>query len=250
MDGLLKTLGFKAKTNTNTGSRQQVSPVRFIKSTKESDGTDSGWLRVRLDNSKSASLCERTKIQITNSKEGRTYFRIMDGSFKGKLASLTDGNAKLYLSGEKPTISSSGAVIEVIYSGKERTIYSVIRKDIRQIPARLSFTGNTATVSLTTIGADSLNPLPEGTYNILVPDVPHDKEYTEQYKPAYPALKCHQVWFPIEYQTNNRYVHVGAISEGCVTVLDLKLWNQIYDYLISHRRTDLRYVGKLIIRKI
>ena len=230
--------------------RVTVSPVRFIKSTKESDGTDSGWLRVRLDNSKSASLCERTKIQITNSKEGRTYFKVMDGSFKGKLASLTDGNAKLYLSGEKPIISSSGAVIEVIYSGEKRIISSAIRGNVEQTPARLSFMGSTATVSLTTIGADSLNPLPEGTYNILLPDVPHNKDYTEQYKPAYPALKCHQVWFPIEYQTNNRYVHVGAISEGCVTVLDLKSWNKIYDYLISHRQTDLRYVGKLIIRKI
>ena len=250
MDGLLKILGIKAKTNNNTGSRQQISPIRFVKSTKDGDGTDSGWLRVRLDNSKSAFLCERTKIQITNSKEGRTYFKIMDGSFKGQLASLTDGNAKLYLSGEKPTISSSGAVIEVIYSGEKREIYSEIRGNIEQTPARLGFMGNTATISLTTIGADSLNPLPKGTYKILVPDVPHDKDYTEQYKPAYPALKCHQVWLPIEYQTNNRYVHVGAISEGCVTVLDLKSWNQIYDYLISHRQTDPRYVGKLIIRKI
>ena len=250
MDGLLKTLGIKAKTNTDTGSRQQVNPVRFIKSTKDGDGTDSGWLRVSLDTSKSASLCERTKIQITNSKEGRTYFRIMDGSFKGQLASLTDGNAKLYLSGEKPTISSSGALVEVTYSGEKREIYSAIRGKVVQIPARLSFMGNTATVSLTTVLAKSLNPLPDGTYNILVPDVPHDKDYTEQYKPAYPALKCHQVWFPIEYQTNNRYVHVGAISEGCVTVLDLNLWNQIYDYLISHRQADPRYVGKLIIRKI
>ena len=46
-----------------------------------------------------------------------------------------------------------------------------MNKNVEQTPARLNFMGNTALVSLTTIGADSLNPLPEGTYNILVPDV-------------------------------------------------------------------------------
>lgn len=101
-----------------------------------------------------------------------------------------------------------------------------------------------------TVRANSLVPLPDDTYDILVPDVAYDINYTGQYKLAYPDLTCHQVWFPIEYQTNNRYVHVGAISEGCVTLLDLDLWNEIYNYLISYRQTDRQYVDKLMIRKV
>ena len=245
----------QARTNTNTGSTQQISPIRFTKCTQYNDGTDSGWLRVKLDRaingSTNAFLCEMTKVLVTRTQAGRTYFKIEDGTYAGKSASLNSDNADLYLTTTGPTASSNGATLEVTYSGQKRAIYSTARGiDIDQKAGRLGFNGNTATISLSTVEADSLGPLPDGTYDILVPDVAHDIGYTGQYKPAYPDLKCHQVWFPIEYQTNNRYVHVGAISEGCVTVLDLGLWNDIYDYLISHRQTDRRYVGKLIIRKV
>jgi hypothetical protein len=47
------------------------------------------------------------------------------------------------------------------------------------------------------------------------------------------------VWFPIGLSgaptNSSRYIHVGHLSEGCVTVHDLPKWSALYTYLISHR---------------
>ncbi|MBO3706666.1 MAG: hypothetical protein J5X21_09690, partial [Candidatus Accumulibacter sp.] len=70
---------------------------------------------------------------------------------------------------------------------------------------------------------------------ILLPDVPHKAEYTRFYRQSEPALIHDQVWFPIRFEDNSRYVHVGNVSEGCVTVLNLTTWSQVHELLISHR---------------
>lgn len=62
-----------------------------------------------------------------------------------------------------------------------------------------------------------------------------------------PSLHYDQVWFPINYSDNSRYVHVGNVSEGCVTVLDLAKWAAIHEALISHRTIDGRSVGQLVV---
>ena len=67
---------------------------------------------------------------------------------------------------------------------------------------------------------------------------------------GYPDLKHHTVWFPIEYDgnENSSFVHVGNVSEGCVTMYELKMWNPLYEYLISNRLDkDGKYVGTITI---
>jgi hypothetical protein len=76
----------------------------------------------------------------------------------------------------------------------------------------------------------------------------HDGNMTTFYRNVAKGLKHDQVWFPIQYGDNSRYVHVGNVSDGCATVVDLNAWAAICDALISHRSADGRYVGLLIVK--
>ncbi len=56
------------------------------------------------------------------------------------------------------------------------------------------------------------------------------------------------MWFPIEYGDNSRYVHVGNVSDGCATVLDLAKWADVHEALISHRALDGVSVATLTVQ--
>lgn len=43
-------------------------------------------------------------------------------------------------------------------------------------------------------------------------------------------------------------MHVGNLSDGCTTVIDLARWADIHEALISHRSSDGNSVGKLIVK--
>ena len=62
-------------------------------------------------------------------------------------------------------------------------------------------------------------------------------------------LKSDQVWFSIEYGNNSRFIHLGHLSEGCVTIMALDKWNAIYDELIKHRVNGGEYIGQLHITR-
>lgn len=68
------------------------------------------------------------------------------------------------------------------------------------------------------------------------------------YRRVASSLKYDQVLFPIRYGNNSRYIHVGNLSEGCVTVLDLARWADVHEALSSHRTPDGKAVGKLIVK--
>jgi hypothetical protein len=79
---------------------------------------------------------------------------------------------------------------------------------------------------------------------------PDSTEFYVTYPGGNPDLKYHTVWFPIEYAAtaNSNFVHVGNISEGCVTIYDLTKWNDVYRYLISNRSDkEGKYVGIVTI---
>jgi len=142
---------------------------------------------------------------------------------------------------------SYGAV-EEIYSRAKRATYW-------QQTAILVAENVCAAVTLNTeLGADEVpdafKPIPPGTYKILVPPSPRDKTMTAVYRSRMDSsLKSDQVWFPIEYGDNSRFIHLGDVSEGSVTVMELSRWNAIYQSLVSHRSTDGRYVGQLTVQK-
>ena len=70
---------------------------------------------------------------------------------------------------------------------------------------------------------------------------------TRFYRTVAPALKYDQVWFPIRFGDNSRFVHVGNVSDGCTTVLTLNKWADIYEALISHRGPDGLSVAHMVV---
>ncbi len=121
-----------------------------------------------------------------------------------------------------------------------------------QQTASLSINGLVAAVTLNTTLKEPYNkftPLPPGLYRILVPEYPHDKDMTNFYRKIQSDLRNDQVWFPIEYGDNSRFIHVGNISEGCVTVMSLDKWNAIYQALVQHRVPRSKYIGQIRIVK-
>jgi len=97
-------------------------------------------------------------------------------------------------------------------------------------------------------GTDPNDPMPKGTHNIWVPDYYHDLG-----EPYRNLAKYSTVWFRIGAESSDRYLHVGNVSLGCVSVgekstggkdSDKRKWDDIYNYLVK-RRSSAKYVGKI-----
>ncbi len=212
-----------------------------------------GWLAVKLSKTGLlASLCEYTKVEVLRRANHRTYFTIMDGYVSpGEEASLSDANAALYLA----TIGPAGAAsLSVVYQGKPAEENSKFKGKLTQQWAKLTFNDQTALVTLNSIWNGGYSPIPPGTHNILAPDYSHQAISTSGYVAATPGMVGNDVWFPIglngSMQNSSRYIHVGHLSEGCVTVHELEKWTAIYNYLISHRVSASagKRVGQLIVK--
>lgn len=235
--------------------------------TRSSDG----WLMVKLEPSgKMVFLPDYTKIVKQKEVQGRVHFLITEGVYRNQTASLKKENADKYLFVGNRGI---GATITVIKKARKPTA-SNIRfeqdkgKKWNQLWATLKYNGKEVEITLDSevefIETDKTSPnfnkkilsspLPNGTYNILTPTYPHDASMTAWYRThanGHKNLKYDTVWFPIEdaASRNSKMVHVGHLSEGCVTIYTLSAWNDLYQYLIANRLDkDGKYVGKLIIR--
>ena len=250
-----------APTNPRPGS---VHPIDVkIRYTKSADTT--GWLRVKLEPSgDSGYLCEFVKVAISDEGE-RTHFLILEGTNKGLKASLSKANAAKCLIA---ATRGNGAKLVAKQIGRKWLMSIPHGGDSHnQLMATLSFDGKTATISLdsdvdypeTNVASPDYKkmkhskPLPKGTYRILAPQNPKSPESTGFYATnpgGYPDLKYDTVWFPIEYAAtlNSNFVHVGNISEGCVTMYELSMWNSLYAYLIKNRSDkEGKYVGTVTI---
>lgn len=227
-------------------------PVK-VKYTKRGD--DSGWLRVRLTRpEQDVFLCEYTKVEISREEGGRVFFSIAEGNtdYVGKEASLRKQNAEMFLNEIPP---GGPATMEVKYAGEPAEETSPFKGRLKQQWAQANFNNVRAQVTLNSIWNTRFTPIPPGTHKIMAPDVSHGNISTAGYRGATPGLRCTDVWFPIELSgargNSSRYIHVGHLSEGCVTVHELTAWNKVYDYLISHRvpGNNGKYIGSLIVRR-
>ncbi len=226
----------------------------------------SGWLAIRLD-SGNVTVPEYVKVSPTEEKDRRFYFLVLEGRYKGKFASLSKENVNKCL---VSTQRGNGAKLVAKAIGYKWLI-SLPRGNERlhQLLAKLEFNGKKATITLDSdINYRETNPispyngqtlhskpLPKGKYKILTPEAAHNIRNTNFYADpnnpgSYPSLKYHTVWFQIENPEtyNSNYVHVGNLSEGCVTMYELEMWNPLYLYLISNRLDkDGKYVGAITI---
>ncbi len=215
---------------------------------------DSGWLSVRLTRGGAlTSLCEYTRVKVTREDAGRTYFIIKEGfTSVGEEASLKTENATKYLVAAGP---GGAATVVATYRGAPAGEVSPFKGPLRQQWAELSFEGQTALVTLNSVWGGSYTPIAPGTHAILAPDYSHKAIATTGYVAATPGMVGNDVWFPIgingALHSSSRYIHVGHLSEGCVTVHQLERWTALYRYLISHRVAGSggKRVGSLVVRK-
>lgn len=231
------------------GAHHSSKPI--IKYTRRAD--QSGWLTVKLKSGQLTSLCEYTQVQILpRDDKDRTYFIIMDGYISlGEEASLTNANAAFYLN----TFGPAGAAsVTVEYQGEPAEEISIFKGKLMQQWAKLSFNGKIALVTLNSVWDGRFSPIPPGSHTILSPDYSHKIISTAGYVAATPGMIGNDVWFPIgingSMQNSSRYIHVGHLSDGCVTVHELEKWTAIYNYLISHRAPNSagKKVGQLVVK--
>ena len=214
----------------------------------------SGWLLVGLRSGDKIPILEYTKVKILETKGGLTWFVIQDGTYSGTTSWLREANAKEYLGKKAPlqtgvNIMVQRQKIEEIYSETRGQIIihetAMLRVNALQMKTTLN-----SIIKDPARNQEDHTALPPGQYRVRVPDRPHPKDATDGYRQfEEPTLRNHQVWFPIEYGDNSRYIHVGHLSHGCVTVMQLNQWNALYQTLIEHRMSGTKYVGQILISK-
>ncbi|MDO8988594.1 MAG: hypothetical protein Q7U91_03080 [Sideroxyarcus sp.] len=256
--------------NTRTGSVHNATiETRYTKSIDES-----GWLMILLDGKSKVSVPEFVKVVLmkkrgkngepTKENETRTYFIVQEGRYKGETASLSKENSEKCLI---KTTRGKGANITAKIIGRSWEFSQPKKEKYNQLWATLSFDGKQARITLDSdvpfIETNTNSPyrdqilhskpLPKGTYKIRAPEAAGREDFTNFYVTGpggYSGLKYHTVWFLIENATthNSNFVHVGNVSEGCVTMYQLEMWNVLYRYLISNRMDkEGKYVGTVTI---
>ena len=175
--------------------------------------TKDGWLVTLDKQEKPVSLPAYILVRSTSIKNGREYFIPSEGTHRNELLSvpLKDDHSSYLISNIKH---------ESMISAE----YSISKK---------VFTLNGKKYKTTDYPEA---PWKKGIYNIGIPDYPHGSNdtYTE-------AIK-QKIWFPIDFE-NARYLHVGARSAGCMTIIETARWMEIYNALIKARKGDLKKVG-------
>ncbi len=140
-------------------------------------------------------LCKYTKLQALPSnnrrptENRRSYFKVMDGPQYGKVVSLNEINAGIYIGSYAPT--SSPINVAVTYGKYVKDWVSEARggEKINQQMATLNIGNITAQVTMNSNWGFGYYPLPPGEYKILIPDAPHPAKYTEYYRKSEPSLK-------------------------------------------------------------
>ena len=187
--------------------------VRYI----PNDDEGKGWLKVRIESNKSIeSLPAFLKVRSEYSDSEREYFTPLEGAHRGKLVS-----AKLQRDGSLNLLSG------VQHKPVARAFYSISKK---------TFTINGKVYAT----LDYKNALwKKGLYDIEIPDYPHSGG--ARYEEDVPRAKT---WFKIGHN-GERYLHAGGRSLGCMTIIEITRWMEIYNALIKARKNDFMSVGEL-----
>ena len=158
-----------------------------------------GWLRVHIDSGPEISLPKYLKVKVTARKFLRDHFEILEGPYKGNNASVS---AKSQTESYLITGIHHTAGAKVRISLADQRLWFGARGPIS------AFSGAFKQVSIYT-------QVPRGSYKLAIPDAPHSATRSAYY--AYTDF--HKTWFRIGLSlAGSRFLHVGEISEGCVTV--------------------------------
>lgn len=192
--------------------------ARVVTATRFVHEPETGWLTVLDEAGKRIALPETLCVEIFRIADGREHFTITEGPYRGKRASVrlnSDGSS--VLSGTDPR----GRPVKATYSVSRKT-----------------FTIGTANYQTVD---DPLKPWPLGIYDIEIPDAPHKGGLN------YPEASRSRTWFRVGH-SGDKYIHTGAASAGCVTVVDRAQWDQICATLIKGRKGDRVSVGTIEVK--
>lgn len=190
-----------------------VDAVRYI----PNDDGGKGWLKVRIEDNKDIeSLPAYLKVRPQSSDGKREYFVPIEGVYRNRVVSAKlkdDGSSNLVSDVEHaPVASATYSISKKIFTINRKTYATVDYKDM---------------------------PWEKGLYDIEIPDYPH--ALGARYEKDAPRSKT---WFRIGHD-GDRYLHAGGQSLGCMTVVEIKRWSEIYNTLIKARKGDGVSVGTL-----
>ena len=244
-------------THTSVTSIRIDEGIRYVRIAPPSDG----WVGALNSSKVRIPLCEYTKIKLLDKRDGRIFFRLLDGNsgHVGEILSMKESGAiEHFFRGKR----GGGITIKIQNFSFEEYVYSIQRnnQELIQCSGELKYEDLIIPITLSTRSLDGYykdKPLPVGTYNIMAPDYPHSGSYSRFYRQDRMTGQFDLVWFPIEFEENTRYLHMGHISDGCVTVTNINNWESLYHKIIHSRSdgniTDIpgggKYIGKLIVSK-
>ena len=223
-----------------------------------------GWLLVQMDTGEKISLPQFLKVEVLRTANNHDYFRILEGVYKGKTGSVS-------LKAQAPPQS--------YFSDQLRQTGPAV---VRFAPdeQKLWFGHNQNPINAFTGHSPRKTPVPKGSYPLQIPFAPSHETRVGYYT----WTDFHKTWFRLGLDPmGDRFLHVGEISHGCVTVrpflpdvanlpegfsdlaqvagtpyegeIGLPIptgapaagsWTDLYNYLISSRADD-QSVGTLLV---
>jgi|GEM_PF-568503 len=174
------------------------------------DDISRGWTVVEFVDTKDRKpLPAYLRVKILKRENKKEYFKILEGPYFGIDAWISlksDGSSKLIFGVERiqsPTMA---------YSISQK-IFTLNNKKYKAID-------------------DPSNPWEGGIYDIEIPSSP--QPYGQRYQNITPRSK---MWFRIGH-SGEKFLHVGKVSSGCITIIEIEKWQEIYDALINSRKNN------------
>ncbi|KKU67564.1 MAG: hypothetical protein UX89_C0014G0034 [Parcubacteria group bacterium GW2011_GWA2_47_16] len=178
-----------------------------------------GWTKALSESTAEGeiSLPAYLKVRLEKEKNNRQYFTILEGLRRGEKASVMMGSdGSSFLQTENPHIAPM------------HFTYSLSTRMLRLKKQRY-----------TTIDyKNDPDPWKKQLYTIAIPDSPHKggEAYLDRAKLA-------KVWFKVSHPDNERYLHTGERTAGCITLTEVERWDELCKVLLKARRGDGESIG-------
>ncbi|TAN34110.1 hypothetical protein EPN28_00550 [Patescibacteria group bacterium] len=179
-----------------------------------------GWTIVKLENKNmEIALPAYLKVKLDKQDLKRQYFTILEDPWRDEKASVKlESGGVSYL---ESTNHQTGPVHLIYYRSKNL----------------LKFGNKTYE---TQDYKDDPDPWQRKLYDIKIPDHSHDggRYYLDRADLA-------MVWFKTTHKSDDRYVHPGSFSLGCVTLTEIERWDELCQILMKSRKGDGESIGFL-----
>ena len=191
---------------------QAIDAIRYIRE------TDQGFVKVVMDDDSKESLPAFLKVRYERREANRDYFTILEGILQER-----KGSVKLDKDG------SSFLQSENEHTGSVHMVYSLSKNKFKVKGKSYKVVSHPS------------NSWKKGFYDIEIPDHSHKlgRPYLDRASKA-------MTWFHIGHDPNDeRYLHTGSQTAGCITLNEIEKWDEVYNILIRARKGDFKSIGTL-----